>query len=105
MNWLKAHPIKAVSFTLLFTFIGTFAGCRADLFVPLLVAFLLALFMFVLVFSIDAHKIIVSLLAFLMVLAPCRPPAVSASQKKGGEVVVAVVIICGMTYCVYRLEL
>jgi hypothetical protein len=103
MNWLKAHPVKAVAFTLLFTFIGTFAGCRADLFVPLLVAFLLALFMFVLVFSIDAHKIIVSLLAFLMVLAPCRPPAVSASQKKGGEVVVGVIIICGMTYCVYRL--
>jgi hypothetical protein len=104
MNWLKAHPIKAVCFTLLFTYLATFAGCRADLWLPLLVAFLLSLFIFVLVFSHDnRRKLVIFLLAFLTVMTPCRPPTVSASQKKGGEVVVAVVIICGMTYCVYRL--
>lgn len=104
MNWLKAHPIKAASFTLLFTFIATFAGCRSDLFVPLLIAFLLGLFIFVIVFGHDTRrKLVIFLLAFLTVMAPYRPPTVSASQKKGGEVVIGVIIICGMTYCVYRL--
>lgn len=100
MNWLKRHPLQAVSFAIFNTFIACLAGCRPDLWVPLLVMFIIGLFVFVLLYQI--YKPLMLLLAALLMMADGAPP-MTAAQRKGGEIVVGVIVICVGTYCVYRL--
>src|SRR4051812_5632729 len=103
MNWLKSHPLKAIGFTVAFTFIATFAGCRSDLRM-FLIGVGIALALFVAVFLTDTRrKLIVILLSCLMFMTPGTQPRAQAVQKKGGEVVIAVVVVCTATYCIYRL--
>lgn len=52
MNWIKAHPFQAVSFTAYNVFVATMAGMRPDLWVAFLVMFILGLFVFVILFHI-----------------------------------------------------
>ncbi len=100
MNWIKRHPFQAVSFTAFNVFIATMAGFRPDLWVPFLVAFGIGLIVWICLFQI--YK---PLLAFLlaMLLALPGPQVKAEGHKKGGEVVIGVIIICGMTFCVYKL--
>lgn len=99
MNWIKAHPYQAVCFTAYFSIVACFAGFMPQFWVQFLVIFILGLVVWACLFQIYKPLMVVTLCALLTIPAP----QAKAAQRKGGGVVIGVVIICGMTYCIYRL--
>lgn len=99
MNWIKSHPYQAVCFTGYFAILASFAGFLPQFWVQFLVLFFLGLALFVALFYIYKPLLVVLLAALLAIPAP----QAKAVQRKGGEVLVGVIVICGASYCIYRL--
>lgn len=111
MNWIKRHPFQAVSFTAFNVFLACTAAYEPHLIVPCTVAFVLGLVVWACLFQIY-KPLMVFFLSLLMATSglttteaaePAQNQADGLRGKKGGEVVVGVIIICVGTYCVYKL--
>lgn len=99
MNWIKSHPYQAVAFTAYFCLVAAFWGFMPHLRVPFSVLFILGVLVWLWLYWIYKPLMVVLLAALMAMPAP----QAKAVQRKGGEVLVGVIVICGASYCIYRL--